>query len=63
MVADSLGKACSWRAKQGLGLKSKTKGFRVYPAGSAEVLQGFKQRYGVMRSATETDHLGSLRRN
>ena len=35
----SLGKACTWRAKQELSLKSNAKEFRVYPEGSTEALQ------------------------
>ena len=61
--ADGLGKACSWKAKWGLGVKSNAKEFRLYPEGNAEALRGFKQRCGVMRFTTETDHLGSLRKD
>lgn len=38
----------------GWGVKSNAKEFRLYPEGSAEALQGFKQRCGVMRFTTET---------
>lgn len=56
-----LGLVCKWfvgltiwgrhaaRAKQGLGLESSAKEFRVYPEGNAEALQDFKQRCGVIR--------------
>lgn len=47
--ADNLGKARTWRAKQGLSLKSNAKEFRVYPEGNTEALQDFKQRCGVIR--------------
>lgn len=52
--ADSLGNACSWKAKWGLGVKSIAKELSLYPEGSAEALQGFEQRCGVMRFTTET---------
>lgn len=42
--ADNLGKACTW-----LSLKGNAKELRVYPEGSIEALQCFKQRCGVIR--------------
>lgn len=43
-------------------LKATLRSLKFIPQ-AVQVLQGFKQRNGVMRSATETDLLGSLRRN
>lgn len=59
----SAGLTQSEHGTQALGLKSNAKEFSVYPEGSAEALQGFKQRCGVMRCTIETDHLGSLRKD
>lgn len=42
------GKGMQLRTKQGQSLKSNTKEFRVYPEGSAEALQDFRQRCGVI---------------